>query len=68
MSTLNEIAANHARMAKAKEEESIRLSALQGQVVGGFDISPIEAKQEMPLHFLAGVQEHSFGEAAALNY
>jgi len=68
VSTLNEIAANHARMAKAKEEESIRLSALQGQVVGSFDISPIEAKQEMPLHFLAGVQEHSFGEAAALNY
>ncbi|WHS62352.1 hypothetical protein [Pseudomonas sp. G2-4] len=68
MSTLNEIAANHARMAKAKEEESIRLSALHGQVVGSFEISPPEAKPQIPLHFMAGVQEHSFGEAAALSY
>lgn len=63
VSTLNEIAANHARMAKLKEEESMRLSALQGQVVGSFEIPPNEAPQEMPLHFLAGVQDHSFGEA-----
>ncbi|WLH10993.1 hypothetical protein PSH58_19210 [Pseudomonas hefeiensis] len=68
MSTLNEIAANHARMAKAKEEESIRLRALHGQIVGGFDIAPVEAKQKMPLHFMAGVQDHSFGEALALNF
>ncbi|SFB35083.1 hypothetical protein SAMN03159488_03176 [Pseudomonas sp. NFIX10] len=68
MSTLNEIAANHARMAKAKEEESIRLSALQGQVVGSFEIASNETKPDIPLHLLAGVQEHSFGEAAALNY
>ncbi|MBT2337630.1 MULTISPECIES: hypothetical protein [Pseudomonas] len=68
MSTLNEIAANHARMDKAKEEESIRLSALHVQVVGSFEIQPIEAKQQMPLHFMAGVQEHSFGEAAALGF
>ncbi|MBC3346867.1 hypothetical protein HU811_09500 [Pseudomonas sp. SWRI196] len=68
MSTLNEIAANHARMAKAKEEESIRLSALEGQVVGNIEIAPLEAKPQMPLHFMAGVQEHSFGEVAALNY
>lgn len=64
MSTLNEIAANHARMAKAKEEESTRLNALQGEIVGSFEIPPAEAKQEMPLHFMAGVQEHSLGEAA----
>ncbi|MCI0994800.1 hypothetical protein HNO91_26555 [Pseudomonas corrugata] len=68
MSTLNEIAANHARMAKAKEEELIRLSALHVQVVGSFEITPIEAKQQMPLHFMAGVQEHSFGETAALSF
>lgn len=64
MSTLNEIAANHARMAKAKEEESTRLNALQGQIVGSFEIAPVEAKQKMPLHFMAGVQDHPFGEAA----
>ncbi|MEA1028366.1 hypothetical protein T3A99_07250 [Pseudomonas sp. N-137] len=70
MSTLNEIAANHARMAKAKakEEESIRLRALHSQIVGSFDIAPVEAKQKMPLHFMAGVQDHSFGEALALNF
>ncbi|WP_033045958.1 MULTISPECIES: hypothetical protein [Pseudomonas] len=68
MSTLSEIAANHARMAKAKEEESIRLSALQGQVVGSFELPPIEAPQKMPLHFMAALQDHSFGEAAALGF
>jgi len=55
-------------MAKAKEEESIRLSALQGQVVGSFEIPCNETKPQIPLHLLAGVQEHSFGEAAAQNY
>jgi len=68
VSTLNEIAANHARMAKAKEEESIRLGALQGQIVGSFEISPIEEKQPIPLHFMAGVPEHGFAEAAALAF
>ncbi|ROO36453.1 hypothetical protein BIV08_02770 [Pseudomonas sp. AF76] len=62
MSTLNEIAANHARMAKAKEKESIRLSGLQGQIVGGFEMPAIEVKQDMPLHFMAAVQEHGFAE------
>ncbi|WP_053150792.1 hypothetical protein [Pseudomonas sp. P97.38] len=68
MSTLNEIAANHARMAKAKQEESIRLGALQGQIVGSFEIPPIEAKQSIPLHFMAGVPEHVFTETAALAF
>ena len=68
MSTLNEIAANHARMAKAKEEESIRLSEFHVQVVASLEITPIEAKQQMPLHFMAGVPEHSFGEVAALGF
>jgi hypothetical protein len=68
VSTLNEIAANHARMAKLKEEESMRLSALQGQVVGSFEIPPIEAPQEMSLHFMTGVQDHSFGDASALSF
>lgn len=51
MSTLNEIAANHARLAKAKEEESIRLSELHGQIVGGFEMPAIEARQDLSLHF-----------------
>jgi hypothetical protein len=55
-------------MAKLKEEESMRLSALQGQVVGSFEMPPIEAPQKMPLHFIAGVQDHSFGDAAALSF
>ena len=66
VSTLNEIAANHARMAKAKEEESIRLSGLHAQVVGSFEMPPVETKQEMPLHFIIGVQDHSFAETGVL--
>ncbi|MCJ8206252.1 hypothetical protein [Pseudomonas sp. RGM2987] len=65
MSTLNEIAANHARMAKAKEEESIRLSELHGQIVGGFEVASVEVKQAMPLPFMMAMQEHGFGEGAA---
>jgi hypothetical protein len=55
-------------MAKAQEEESTRLSALNGQIVGSFEISSIEAKQKIPLHFMAGAQDHSFAEATALSY
>ena len=66
VSTLNEIAANHARMAKAKEQESIRLSGLHAQVVGSFEMPPVEAKQEMPLHIMVAVQDHAFAEGVAL--
>lgn len=66
MSTLNEIAANHARMAKAKDEESMRLSALQSQIVGSFEIPSTQPLQEIPLHLLIGVQDSSFGETATL--
>ena len=51
MSTLNEIAANHARLAKAKEEESIRLNELHGQIVGGFEMPAVEVKRDTSLHF-----------------
>ena len=63
MSTLNEIAANHARMAKLKEEESMRLNALQSQIVGSFEMPSTQPRQDMPLHFLTMATEHVFAEA-----
>ncbi len=63
MSTLNEIAANHARMAKAKEAEIIALGERQVQVVGGFEVTTLEV-QHMPLHLIAGAQDNQAGQAA----
>ncbi|MGE8097735.1 hypothetical protein [Pseudomonas fluorescens] len=60
MSTLNEIAANHARMAKANEEESTGLNERHLQIVGSFEISAIDAQQHIPLHLIAGVQDNHF--------
>jgi hypothetical protein len=50
-------------MAKLKEEESMRLSALESQVVGSFEMPCPQAKQDMPLHFLTMTQDHVFAEA-----
>ncbi|PMY49791.1 MULTISPECIES: hypothetical protein [Pseudomonas] len=58
MSTLNEIAANHARMAKAKEEESTGLSERPPQIVGSFEITCIDEQQHIPLHLITGVQDN----------
>ena len=63
MSTLNEIAANHARMAKAKEEESTGLSERHLQIVGSFEIPSIDTQQHIPLHLIAGVQDNNLGQA-----
>ncbi|AWY43907.1 hypothetical protein DKY63_29955 [Pseudomonas putida] len=57
MSTLNEIAANHARMAREKEEEAIRLSERQLQIVGSIEMPSLENQQTVPLHLIAGAQE-----------
>ena len=62
MSTLNEIAANHARMAKAKEEELIRLSEFHAQVLGDFELPSVDATQESSVFLMAPVLEHSFVE------
>ncbi|TWC12301.1 MULTISPECIES: hypothetical protein [unclassified Pseudomonas] len=62
MSTLNEIAANHARMAKAKEEESIRLSEFHAQVLGGFELPSVDVTQESSLFFMPPALEHTFVE------
>ncbi|WP_253423664.1 hypothetical protein [Pseudomonas sp. GGS8] len=58
MSTLNEIAANHARMAKAKEEESTGLSERHLQIVGSFEIPSIDDQKRIPLHLITGVQDN----------
>ncbi|WP_223484988.1 hypothetical protein [Pseudomonas sp. A-RE-19] len=63
MSTLNEIAANHARMAKAKEEESTRLRERHLQIVGSFEIPSTDEQQHMPLHLITGVQDNHLGQA-----
>ncbi|NUU37633.1 hypothetical protein [Pseudomonas sp. C2B4] len=63
MSTLNEIAANHARMAKAKEEEATGLSERPLQIVGGFEMPSLEHQQQVPLHLMAGVQDSLVGQA-----
>ncbi|MFY0728005.1 hypothetical protein [Pseudomonas sp. NFX15] len=63
MSTLNEIAMNHARMAKEKAAESIELSERHLQIVGSFEITPIDAQQTFPLHLIAGTQEAHHGLA-----
>ncbi|WP_130931551.1 hypothetical protein [Pseudomonas sp. Sample_24] len=64
MSTLNEIAANHARMAKAKELEATGLGERQLQIVGSFEIPSLENQQPVvPLHLVAGAQENNLGQA-----
>lgn len=64
MSTLNEIAANHARMAKAKEEEAT-LSERQLQIVGSFEIPSPDNQQQVPLHLITAAQDSLAGLAAA---
>ncbi|VVM60617.1 hypothetical protein [Pseudomonas fluorescens] len=63
MSTLNEIAMNHARMAKEKAAESIELSERHLQIVGSFEIPSIDVQQNIPLHLIAGAQEGHQGLA-----
>ena len=63
MSTLNEIAANHARMAKALVGESTQMCERQPQVVGGFEVSTLDEQQHIPLHFIAAVQDNHPGLA-----
>ena len=64
MSTLNEIAANHARMAKALVEESTGLSERHTQIVESFEVPSTDA-QHVPLHLIAGVQDNHFGQTTA---
>ena len=62
MSTLNEIAMNHARMARAAE--STEPSERQLQIVGSFEVPSIEVQQNIPMHLIAGAQDGQHGIAA----
>ncbi|MBV7490546.1 MULTISPECIES: hypothetical protein [Pseudomonas] len=64
MSTLNEIAMNHARMAKEKAGKSTELSERHLQIVGSFEVPSIEVQQNIPMHLIAGAQEGHHGLAA----
>ncbi|MBV7546260.1 hypothetical protein KW849_08120 [Pseudomonas sp. PDM26] len=63
MSTLNEIAMNHARMAREKAAESTEPSERQLQIVGSIEVPSIEVQQSIPLHLIAGVQEGHLAHA-----
>jgi hypothetical protein len=63
VSTLNEIAANHAKMAKASAGESTELFQQQPQIVGGFEVPAIEEQQHVPLHLIVGVHDNHVGQA-----
>ena len=65
MSTLREIAANHARMAKAQEAASTGLSEQSLQIVGGFELPSREQRHEVPLHLVAAVQDNQGVPSAA---
>jgi sortase (surface protein transpeptidase) len=63
VSTLNEIAMNHARMAKEKAAESTELSERHLQIVGSFEVPSIDVQQNVPMHLIAGAQEVHLGHA-----
>ncbi|TFY92976.1 hypothetical protein DYL61_16400 [Pseudomonas nabeulensis] len=64
MSTLNEIAMNHSRMTKAKEDASTKLSERQLQVVGGFEIPAVDTKQLNSFRLSVTTQDSSLDQGA----
>ena len=65
MSTLNEIAMNHAKMVKRLAEEMIELQARQPLVVGGFEVSTLDAPEHLPLHVIMDAPERNIDLVAA---
>ncbi|KQN54615.1 hypothetical protein ASE98_16750 [Pseudomonas sp. Leaf48] len=63
MSTLNEIAMNHARMAMEKAAESTVPSERHIQIVG-FEVPTMETQPNIPLHLIAGVQDSHNSQVA----
>lgn len=64
MSTLNELAANHAKMAKALAQETV--DERKPQIVGSFEVPSIDGEALVPLHLMAGVQDAQPGLTAQL--
>jgi hypothetical protein len=56
---------NHARMAKAKEEESTGLSERHLQIVGSFEVTSVETQQHIPVHLIVGAVDNHLGQACA---
>ena len=65
MSTLSEIAANHARMAKTKVQESTGLIERHVHIVGSFEVPSLEEQSHIPLHLMTGVQDNHLGQVPA---
>ena len=64
MSTLNEIAANHAKMAKKLVGESTEMCERLPLVVGGFEVSSVDEPPHIALHLIAAAQDNPPGQAA----
>lgn len=64
MSTLSEIAANHAKMLQSLAGESTEMCERQPIVVGSFEVSSVEEQPRVPLHLIANVQDNPLGLVA----
>ncbi|QHF03273.1 MULTISPECIES: hypothetical protein [Pseudomonas syringae group] len=65
MSTLSEIAANHARNTLALEAESARLNALCPTVAQVFEAPSFPVVEQLPVHAIAALNE---SQAQATHY
>ena len=63
MSTLNEIAANHARMVMAKAEASTEPRERHLQIVASFEVHSPDDQQHIPLHLIVAAQDIHTGQA-----
>ncbi|MEJ5058113.1 hypothetical protein WH266_08060 [Pseudomonas sp. MYb330] len=61
MSTLSEIAANHARMVMAKAEASTEPRERHLHIVASFEVTSPDDRQHIPLHFIVGAQDSLSG-------
>jgi hypothetical protein len=63
VSTLSEIAANHARMVLAKAEASTEPRERHLHIVASFELSSPDDQQRIPLHFIVGAQDNLPGQS-----
>ncbi|MHC8321103.1 hypothetical protein ACYZT4_10460 [Pseudomonas sp. GB2N2] len=64
MSTLSEIAANHAKMLQKLAGESTEMCERLPLVVGSFEVTSVDDQPHMPLHQIPGVQDNPLGLVA----